>query len=297
MNRTEAAGRYLMEEKSQKKSNKILLIAVLILGAVVAAVCIPALLDHYEKEQKKQVVEEARAYFENDIPNDIEKAYEGFSIPGTLDIKTESEWGNSSLHHKPVYYWEDTLTVTLRTDTGFDELEEREKYNAISDFGWTGIDAFQKVMEEKFPGYFSSYKLTAGVYDRTVLFYIKYHFYIKTPRCTYRYLGEPDSYGIGTGDHVHRLTDPQSRYYVDPNKPKATPKPTAAPKPRVTYTPGKYSSLYGNDTDPDEAHLYDDPDEYADRYAEEFADEMGEDADEGYQEAYDHWLYWHESHG
>ena len=283
-----------MEEKSNSKSNRGLLIAALILAAVVVVVCIPAFRDHYEKEQKKKVVDAARAYFEIDIPGVIEKAYEGFSIPGTLEVKAESEWGNSSLHYKPVYYWEDTLTATLRTDESFDELEDREKHRAINDFGWTGIDAFQNAMEEKFPDYFSSYKLTAGVYDRTVLFDIKYHFYIRTPKCTYRYLGRPDSYGIGTGEQVHRLATPKP---TATPKLTATPKPTAAPKPLATYTPRKYSSYSGKDTDPDEAHLYDDPDEYADRYAEEFADEMGEDEDEGYQEAYDHWIYWHETHG
>ena len=285
-----------MEEGTKKKSNKGLIIAIVILGAVIAAVCVPQFLEYREKEQKKAVVEEAHSYFENEIPDVLRKAYEGFSIPGTLEIEAVSEWKNSSLHHKPVYSWEDTLTVTLHTDNSFEDLTEREKYNAISDFGWTGIDTFQEDIEEKFPGYLSSYMLTAGVYDRTVLFDIIYHFYIKTPKCTYQYLGKQDSYGIGTGSMVHYLTDPQSKYYVDPDAPTPTPRPTATPKPRVSYKPGKHSSLSGKETDPDEADLYDDPDEYADRYAEEFAEEIGEDVDEGYQEAYDHWMYWHESH-
>ena len=285
-----------MEEGTKKKTNKAWIIALVAVCAVIAAFAVHAFLRYCEKEKKKAVVEECRAYFENELPDELRKAYEGFEIPGELEIKANSEWSNSSYRYKPVYLWEDTLTVTLRTDTSFDGLEEREKYNAISDFGWKGIDAFQKIMEEKFPGYFSSYMLTTGAYDRMVFFDINRNFYIKTPKCTYRYLGEQDSYGIGTDDQVHRLTDPQSKYYVDPNKPKHTPKPTATPKPRATYTPSKYSSLSGKDTDPDEADLYDDPDEYADRYAEEFADEMGEDVDEGYQEAYDHWYYWHESH-
>ena len=183
--------------------------------------------------------------------------------------------------------------MTLHTDESFDELEDREKYNLISDFGWTGIDTFQQKMEEKFPGYLSSYKMTAGVYDRTVLFDITYYYYIKTPKLTYRYLGKRDSYGIGTGSQVHYLTDPQSIYYVDPNKPT----PTPAPKPTKfpAYKPKKEtSSSKTSRTDPYEAHLYSDPDEYAFDYAEEFADEIGEDEDEGYLEAYDHWVYWHE---
>ena len=287
-----------MEEENKKFINKISIIVILAsIGAILAAFIIPSLLKYHDQEKKKAVVEECRAYFENEIPNELRKVYEDFEIQGELDIKAVSEWGNSSFRYKPVYTWEDTLTVTLHTDTSFDDLEEREKYNIISEFGWKGIDAFQTIMEDKFPGYFSSYKLTAGVYDRTVMFDINRNFYIKTPKCTYRFLGKRDSYGIGTGTQVHLLRDPQSMYYVDPNKPKLTPKPTPTPKPLATYTPSKKSSPSGKETDPDEAHLYDDPDEYADRYAEEFAEEMGEDVDEGYMEAYDHWIYWHELHG
>ena len=58
------------------------------------------------------------------------------------------------------------------------------------------------------------------------------------------------------------------------------------PEPRPSKSAGR--------TDPDEAHLYDDPDEYADDYTEWFAEQLGEDSDAGYDEAYSHWWDWHE---
>ena len=284
-----------MDTENRNISTRIALIIFLVIIVVIAAVFgIPAGREHYEKEQKKATVDEARAYFENEIPNDLKKAYEDFRIPGELEVKAESKWENSSFRYKPVFNWEDTLTVMLRTDDSFNELEEREKCRAINDFGWKGIDSFQTIMEQKFPGYFSGYELTAGVYDRTVMFDINYHFYIKTSKGTYRYLGKPDCYGIGTGDQVHRVQDEETEKAASKKKTSSAPTPT--PRPLATYTPSKESSLKGKETDPYEAHLYDDPDEYADRYAEEFAEEIGEDTDEGYWEAYDHWNYWHDMH-
>ena len=86
----------------------------------------------------------------------------------------------------------------------------------------------------------------------------------------------------------HKLTDPQSIYYEDPNKatPTPTPSPTKRPTPRPTQSTVR--------EDPYEAHLFDDPDEYSFYWAEEFAEESGENYEEGDLEAYDHWEYWHE---
>ena len=95
---------------------------------------------------------------------------------------------------------------------------------------------------------------------------------------------------------LRMATDKDEETEKAASKKKTSSAPTPTPRPLATYTPSKESSLKGKETDPYEAHLYDDPDEYADRYAEEFAEEIGEDTDEGYWEAYDHWNYWHDMH-
>lgn len=287
-------------EETKKPANKAVWIILLAAGLIIAVVfCIPAGMRYREKVQKKAMVEETRTYFENGLPDDLKEAYAGFPVVGELIIDACSKWEEAwfGTVGGRGYAWTDTLSVTLKTDDAFNDLTERERYEHLQEFSWIGIDTYQRLMEKVCPDYFESWKLTAGVYDKTVHTSHDYDFYIKAGQRLYKYVrSRSDCYATDTaGNNIHYLTDPGSKYYVDPNK--KAPSATPAPTPRATYSPSKKSSMKGKETDPYEADLYDDPDEYADRYAEEFAEEIGEDTDEGYWEAYDHWNDWHEEHG
>ena len=66
-----------MDEGAKKKSNKGWIIPLVILGAIIAVFAVPELLRAQEKMRKRELVEEARAYFENEIPNDTERHMKG----------------------------------------------------------------------------------------------------------------------------------------------------------------------------------------------------------------------------
>ena len=279
-----------MEDKTKtKKSRKALIIILLIACSLSALFGIPALMKHHDLKQKKDRIEYARAYFENDIPGVLRDAYKDFPLSGELVINAESKWTIEKKGRYPVYRWNDVLEVILKTDASFDELSERERCDYLSDFGVIGINAYQNTMVKVYPNYFRSVMYAGDLLDNAVFFDRDQDYFIKTPTHSYRYIGDPDAYGIGRSGAVFRLKDPQSQYY---EKPKKTPTPT--PKPLATYVPTPRPSKSAGRTDPDEAHLYDDPDEYADDYAEWFAEQLGEDSDAGYDEAYSHWWDWHE---
>ena len=248
----------------------------------------------YEAHQKRKTIAEIRAYIQNDLYDCLAPVSQDFPIKGELEVIGESEWTSSPPGKNSGYTWKDMITAFLHTDASFDALTERERYQHISAFGEGCTDLFQETMQEKFPTYFDYFKLLAGAYEDMVDHGIEYNFYIQTPNTIYKYRGEQDCYGLGISGLKHTLKDPQSIYYKDPNAPTPTPIPTTNPTPRPTRTPSSRPSQGSIREDPHEAHLFDDPDSYADYYAEEFAEEIGESVDEGYQEAYDHWLYWHE---
>ena len=172
-----------IENETKKKHTGWIVFAV-ICGFIVLILNFTVGASWRDKQRKKNLVETARTYFENEIPNVLRAAYKDFPVEGDLVIEAVSEW-----EHPPGsrgYEWNDTLKVTLETDESFDDLTDREKYTYLKELGWTGIDIYQRKMEEVCPGYFQTWRLTAGVYDRVVYPYRDQGFYITTPRNTYK---------------------------------------------------------------------------------------------------------------
>ena len=239
---------------------------------------------------KQAYIAQMRADFEKYVPEKLPEYCAGLPYPGEVTADAESSW-EDTVFESPSgstrwYKWQDTMTVTLHVDASFDKLSEREIYNMLERFSGCVWNAYEKVKREYFPDYNKdeyTHIWEIKCYDLPVnRMAIDDIILIKTPRNTYEHARLLKDYYI-LNDRDHFIRDEKSKW--------VTPEPTIRP----TYTPKLgTSSSKTSPTDPYEAHLYSDPDEYAADYAEEFADEIGEDEDEGYDEAYDHWVYWHE---
>ena len=282
-----------MAEEGKKKPGKGRIALIVILGILIVVLYVLFGIPFRDRVKRRALIKDARTYFETDLKDDLRACYRDFPLEGELIIETTSTWEAEGGLYQGYYHWDDYLRVTLETDASFDELSDKEINYYLKEFGWIGIDNYQKLMEKKCPGYFETWRLTAGLYDRYVYSDRRHDFYIRTPKQTYKDLpSEPDCYGLGRSGNI--------RVYCKEKESKAPSKPAApsvTPRPLATYVPTpRPSKKASKPTDPYEAHLFDDPDDYADYYAEEFAEEIGEDADAGYEEAYDHWNYWHETY-
>ncbi len=281
------------------KTKKTVIIVILVIaGTALSLWACYARSIKQAKLSKQAEIEQMRADFEKYIPEKLPEYCIDLPYPGEVTASAESSW-EDTVFTSPSgrihwYKWQDTLTVTLHVDKAFDELSEREICDMLGSFSDRAESAYARVREEFFPEYdnkeYSDIR-EIDSYDLPVnrMGLIR-HIRIRTPSNTYEHADTMRDYYTRNGRDVF-IRDEKSRWKKP--TPAPTPRPTSGP--RVAKKPARASSKTKTEkTDPYEAHLYDDPDDYADRYAEEFAEEIGEDVDAGYDEAYDHWNYWHE---
>jgi len=183
------------------------------------------------------------------------------------------------------------LEVTLNTDGSFDKLSNREKYDHLQELKRIGTENWPKLVAEKFPWYYVTDDLIDGTFEKTFVWHrLESKIYIQTSDCRYETILSEDCYRVEKEGHstIHSVTDYSGSHQTVPSTPEATLRPT--PKPQSAWPDSTNDS---ERTDPWEAHLFDDPDEYADYYAEDFADEYDQEIDDAYNDAYDHWVEWH----
>ena len=249
--------------------------------------------------EKRAMMQECEDYIQNSLPEDLKEYYKGFPVDGEFEITCTPERKTTYDRGYGGAYWKDVLTVRLNTAESFEELTDRERYNMLQELMKIGSSNWKQLIIERYPWYSDPEELVESAYEKTFFLGQEWEeeFSIKTPANRYIYVPDRDCYKVDNGKMIitYQLKDPESIYY---NAPGDSIRPTASPTPYpyATYKPTPKPTNEPDRTDPWEAHLFDDPDEYADYYAEDYADEYEEDIDDAYLDAYDHWVEWHEDY-
>lgn len=241
--------------------------------------------------QKRSEIKACENYINNELSNDLQTCYKDYPLDGEIELACSSGWSMGKHGDYSVYDWSERLVVTLNTDESFDQLTKRERYEHIQELKRIGEENWPNLVAERFPWYFVTDDLIEGTYEKTFVWHrLKSRVYIQTPEYRYEDCISENCYEVEKNGHseIVDVTLSGTTYHIDSNTPKATPKPTPYP-----YADWPDSTNDSDRTDPWEAHLFDDPDEYADYYAEDFADEYDEDIGDAYNDAYDHWVEWH----
>ena len=282
----------MSDDYNKNLSITIVCLSLLLIGFMLIHFRVyPAYQRRVETRQKLAELEDCRAYFLSDFPDELKASLKEPPVEGEYNIVTTSEWGVKMAASTQYRKLTNSLRVELITDDSFNELSKPDRYYLLKKFAQDALSSYQDLISDHYPWYFEPGYFAGIKYDAE---YISLDpvagFFIKTPSETYKYLTTKNRYGIGEdGSQSVPIYDPITYSPGNSSGSKPTPKPTQ--KPSYSYSPPSHSSGW---SDPWEADRFDDPDEYADYFAEDFADEYDEDIDEAYLDAYDHWVEWHE---